>query len=120
MIEEMLAARGICVSYETVRQWSRKFGTQVFRSNPPKGPARADKRHLDENDVAQRILRVIGDPDPGNGDAAGVLRVGGAVRGAYPLVVRAVAQVLWNHDDGPSGWRELCKCEEIIYGAGRA
>ena len=26
MVEEMLAARGICVSYETVRQWGKKFG----------------------------------------------------------------------------------------------
>jgi putative transposase len=26
MVEEMLAARGILVSHETVRQWARKFG----------------------------------------------------------------------------------------------
>src|SRR5215207_2335305 len=26
MMEEMLAARGIVVSHETVRQWARKFG----------------------------------------------------------------------------------------------
>jgi hypothetical protein len=26
MVEEMLAERGICVSYETVRQWAMKFG----------------------------------------------------------------------------------------------
>jgi putative transposase len=26
MVEEMLAARGICMSYETVRQWAGKFG----------------------------------------------------------------------------------------------
>ena len=29
MVEEMLAARGIEVSHETVRQWARKFG-QAF------------------------------------------------------------------------------------------
>ena len=29
MVEEMLAARGILVSHETVRQWARKFG-QAF------------------------------------------------------------------------------------------
>jgi hypothetical protein len=28
MVEELLAARGIIVSYETVRQWARKFGQQ--------------------------------------------------------------------------------------------
>jgi transposase-like protein len=26
MVEEMLAGRGICVTYETVRQWGKKFG----------------------------------------------------------------------------------------------
>ena len=26
MVEELLAARGIIVSHETVRQWARKFG----------------------------------------------------------------------------------------------
>lgn len=26
MVEEMLAARGICVTYETVRRWGKKFG----------------------------------------------------------------------------------------------
>ena len=29
MVEEILAARGILVSHETVRQWARKFG-QAF------------------------------------------------------------------------------------------
>ena len=28
MVEELLAARGITVSHETVRQWARKFGQQ--------------------------------------------------------------------------------------------
>jgi hypothetical protein len=29
MVEELLAARGIIVSHETVRQWARKFGQQT-------------------------------------------------------------------------------------------
>src|SRR3954462_9341026 len=33
MVEEMLAARGIDVSHETVRQWGRKFG-QAFQPDP--------------------------------------------------------------------------------------
>jgi putative transposase len=28
MVEELLAARGIILSHETVRQWARKFGQQ--------------------------------------------------------------------------------------------
>lgn len=29
MVEEMLAARGITVSHETVRQWALKFGRDI-------------------------------------------------------------------------------------------
>jgi putative transposase len=41
MVEEMLAARGIAVSHETVRQWARKFGqgfaNQIRRRLPSPG-----------------------------------------------------------------------------------
>jgi putative transposase len=29
MVEELLAARGIIVTHDTVRQWARKFGQQL-------------------------------------------------------------------------------------------
>ena len=42
MVEELLAARGIIVSHETVRQWARKFGqqfaNQIRRRDVPVGP----------------------------------------------------------------------------------
>ncbi len=48
MVEELLAARGIIVSHETVRQWALKFG-QVFANQiRRKLPAAGDKWHLDE------------------------------------------------------------------------
>ena len=31
-VEELLAKLGIVVSYETIRQWSRKFGPQYARN----------------------------------------------------------------------------------------
>src|SRR3954466_11141132 len=41
MVEEMLAARGLDVSHETVRQWARKFGqgfaNQIRRRLPRAG-----------------------------------------------------------------------------------
>jgi putative transposase len=37
MLEEMLAERGICVTYETARQWGKKFGKAFLRSDPPAG-----------------------------------------------------------------------------------
>ncbi len=48
MVEEMLAARGICVTYETVRQWAMKFGKRFSNQIRQRSPARGDKWHLDE------------------------------------------------------------------------
>ncbi len=48
MVEELLAARGILVSYETVRQWALKFG-QVFANQIRRRlPAAGDKWHMNE------------------------------------------------------------------------
>ncbi len=56
MVEELLAARGITVSYETVRQWALKFG-QAFANRIRRGLLRSgDKWHLDE--VAIKIAGV--------------------------------------------------------------
>ena len=30
-VEDLLAERGVIVSYETIRQWSRKFGAEYAR-----------------------------------------------------------------------------------------
>ena len=48
MVEEMLAARGICVTYETVRRWGKKFGKAFSDQLRQRAPARGDKWHLDE------------------------------------------------------------------------
>ena len=48
MVEEMLAARGICVTYETVRQWGKKFGKAFADQIRQRAPARGDKWHMDE------------------------------------------------------------------------
>jgi putative transposase len=41
MVEEMLAARGICVTYETVRRWGKKFGKAFSDQLRQRAPARA-------------------------------------------------------------------------------
>jgi putative transposase len=48
MVEEMLAARGIAVSHETVRQWALKFGQSFAKQIRRRLPAPGDKWHLDE------------------------------------------------------------------------
>ena len=48
MVEEMLAARGISVTHETIRQWSLKFGQEFANRIRRRAPRRGDKWHLDE------------------------------------------------------------------------
>jgi putative transposase len=48
MVEEMLAARGILVSHQTVRQWALKFGQSFATQIRRRIPAPGDKWHLDE------------------------------------------------------------------------
>ena len=52
MVEELLAERGIVVSYETIRRWAVKFGPARLR--PIDGHAGADAAAL-----------VVHDPEPG-------------------------------------------------------
>ncbi len=55
MVEELLAARGITVSHETVRQWARKFGPEIATRLRRRAPRRGDKWRLDE------VVLTIGD-----------------------------------------------------------
>jgi putative transposase len=48
MVEELLAARGIELTYETVRRWSVKFGLGIARRIRSTALARGGKWHLDE------------------------------------------------------------------------
>lgn len=47
-VEELLAQRGIVVSYETVRQWCLKFGQTYANELRRRRPHCGDKWHLDE------------------------------------------------------------------------
>jgi len=47
-IEELMASRGIIVSYETIRQWTLKFGQGYANELRGRQPQRGDKWHLDE------------------------------------------------------------------------
>ncbi len=49
MVEEMLAARGIIVSHETIRCWAEKFGREF-----PKGSAAA-RRFVAINGISMRV-----------------------------------------------------------------
>ena len=53
MVDELLAARGITVSHETVRQWALEFGQDFANRIRHRPPAAGDEWHLDE--VAVKI-----------------------------------------------------------------
>lgn len=47
-VEELLARRGIKVSYETIRCWTIKFGSLIARRLKKRQPAPSPRWHLDE------------------------------------------------------------------------
>jgi len=51
-VEELLAERGVIVTYETIRRWSRKFGQRYANGLRRQRPCPGDKWHLDEVFIA--------------------------------------------------------------------
>ena len=47
-VEEMLAMRGVALTYETVRQWCLKFGQTYANGLRPSSSRPGDRWHLDE------------------------------------------------------------------------
>ena len=48
-VEELLAERGLDISYETVRRWVLKFGPAIARRLRQRRPRPSDRWHLDES-----------------------------------------------------------------------
>ena len=47
-VETILAARGVVVSYESIRAWGLRFGRQFVNELKRRRPRSGDKWHLDE------------------------------------------------------------------------
>ena len=54
-VEELLAERGLDISYETVRRWVLKFGPSIARRLRQRRPRPSDRWHLDE-----MVVRIAG------------------------------------------------------------
>ena len=54
-VEDLLAERGLEVSYETVRRWVLKFGPTIARNLRQRRPRPSDRWHLDE-----MVVRIAG------------------------------------------------------------
>jgi hypothetical protein len=55
-VEELLAERGLDISYETVRRWVLKFGPAIARRLRQRRPRPGDRWHLDE-----MVVRISGE-----------------------------------------------------------
>src|SRR5216684_194 len=62
-VEDLLAERGLDISYETIRSWVLKFGPVIKRRLRRLRPRPSDRWHLDE----MRIGRRPGSISSGNG-----------------------------------------------------
>ena len=63
-VEELMASRGVLLSYETVRRWCDKFGQQFTAGLRTRRPRTGDKWHLDEvflkiNGVTHYLWRAV-------------------------------------------------------------
>jgi len=63
-VEELLAERGVVLTYETVRQWCRKFGQSYANALRQRRPQPGDKWHLDAvfvqiNGVQHYLWRAV-------------------------------------------------------------
>src|SRR6185436_8006255 len=54
-VEELLAERGLDISYETVRRWVLKFGPAIARRLRERRPRPSNRWHLDE-----MVVRIAG------------------------------------------------------------
>ena len=73
-VEDLLSARGVIVSRETIRQWVNRFGPHFADCVKRDRPAAADKWHLDEvvipiNGVKHWLWRAV----DANGDVLDIL-----------------------------------------------
>ena len=59
-VEELLAERGLDLSYETVRRWVLKFGPAIARQLRQRRPRPSNRWHLDE--MVVRIAGISGVP----------------------------------------------------------
>ena len=81
-VEELLAKRGIVVSYETIRQWCRKFGPQYARNLRRRQGRLGDVWHLKEaNRQRERQMRRF----KSAGQAQRVLSVHRAIQNLFRL-----------------------------------
>src|SRR6478736_3716729 len=55
-VEELLAERGLDISYETVRRWVLKFGPAIARRLRQRRPRPSDRWHLDENGATVGVM----------------------------------------------------------------
>ena len=83
-VEDLLAKRGVIVSHETIRQWSRKFGAEYARK------LERQMRRFKSAAQAQRFLSV-------HGNIQNLFRVGRhLLRAANHRILRERSFLVWH------------------------
>src|ERR1700758_2157483 len=83
-VEELLAERGLDISYETVRRWVLKFGPVIARRLRQSRPRPSDRWHLDESAPRTHDQQR-------EGGAAWKMRGGSAKLARMPAVIARAA-----------------------------
>src|ERR1700737_577521 len=80
MVEEMLAARGISVTHETIRQWGLKFGREFAGRHGERGRGKAWRGRCGAGNLLRgvAVFAVSVEPAHGRGDAGGPRHLGDA------------------------------------------
>jgi transposase-like protein len=99
-VEELLAERGLDVSYETIRRWVLKFGLQFARNLRARRPRPSGQWHLDEMVVSidgnrQRLWRAV----DSEGEVLDLLVQSGRDKRA---AFRLMRKLLWKQSFGPT------------------
>jgi len=103
-VAELLAERGVILTYETVRQWCRKFGQAYANRLRRRRPRPGDKWHLDEVFITSnggthylwhtvKISRVVRSVVAWRRTEAG--RTSAQARARVPVTARQVAKRWW-------------------------
>jgi transposase-like protein len=71
-VEELLAERGLDISYEMVQRWVLKFGPAIARRLRRCRPRPSNRRHLDEMVVRIAGRQMCSNPSPSSGESTTV------------------------------------------------
>jgi putative transposase len=106
-VEELLAQRGIVVTYETVRQWCLKFGQMYANELRRRRPRCGDTWHLDEV-----FLKI-------NGETHSLWRAVDQDGNVLDILVQCMTLSHRQWSEVPTSWASSCRVKQWSSQAGK-